>query len=95
MTAYSDPTNVSQTLTAAIPDQITIGGVPEHGIEVYNGHATLELWANVNAAADPAANTNGCERIPPNTSLVVATPRRANNLIRVIGNGNPYTISLR
>lgn len=76
-------------MTTAV-DTITMGQAPR-GIEVYNRGTPDDLWVTVNGV-DPVTSAATADVVPAGTTLVLDTDSDGPNVIKLLGNGNAYSL---
>lgn len=79
------------TLTTTTADKITLSA-NDDTIIVVNRHASEILTVTFNAAAAPTAAMDDAYVIPGGKSLTVPYPAVAPVVVRIIGNGNAYSV---
>lgn len=90
---------IHKTLVTTTADMVTVSGLGVRAVKVTNRHATVELYAKAVATAATAAITSGADGstviLAGKTELVPVTLDNAGAAyISVVGNANPYSISV-
>jgi|JI10StandDraft_1071094.scaffolds.fasta_scaffold23914_10 hypothetical protein len=90
---------IHKTLVTTTADMVTVSGFGVRAVKVTNRHATVELYAKAVATAATAAITSGADGATfigaGKTELVpVIVDNAGAAYISVVGNANPYSISV-
>lgn len=90
---------IHKTLLTTTADMVTVSGFGVRAVKVTNRHATVELYARAVANAASTPITSGADGSifvgPGRTELIPVTLDNAGAAyISIVGNANPYSVSV-
>lgn len=94
MAAYSAQVAKTATLTSTTVDVVTLApqNYASEKIVVVNWDETEDLWFTTNGPT-PTDGGDNCFPVMPGTSTTLDCPSTAAVIVRLIGNGNKYTVA--
>ncbi len=81
------------TLTSTTADKITLSARAEM-VNILNHSTTQRLTVIFGGDAAPTANMDDSYVVPTSGSLLLPYPGGASLVVRVVGDGNPYSVQL-
>lgn len=94
MAAYNVVRAESATLTGTTADVVTLNGVYVFGVQVINRSGAGPLSVTVDGATPTALGDDCLVVMPGDTVLIPLFPRAGGVVVRVVGDGNQYTVQL-
>lgn len=92
LAAYSVASKKHATLVATTVDQVTLTQGFSH-IEVIERGGTVPLWVTYGPSpADPTSAGDDVLFVPPNGKVTIDGNERGNMVVKVLGNGNAYSV---